>query len=384
MRILILASEFPPGPGGIGTHAFEVAKGLAQTGDDVLVLAPQDYAAEESLSRFNAGLPFSLRRLAHGRISVLEGLSHGVILCRTLRAWQPEVVMTSGMRPSWLMAACSLVFRQRWAAVGHGTEFGGANPWHRRLTVWAFKRADACIAVSEFTRTVIANLGVPPGSIFVIPNGANPEGVQEALTERVERFREAHGLKDGQVVLLSVGHLSERKGQDIVIRALPRIVAAGYDAHYLLVGLPGRKDQLVALAAQLGISGRVHFLGAVARDELLSAYAACDIFMMTSRMTADGDFEGYGIAVIEAALHAKPAVVTRCGGLPEAVIDHVTGRVVNENDPEDAAHAVVELLEQPGLANKLGFQARQRAEQECLWSQRVLQYRQILSGVAQE
>ena len=89
---------------------------------------------------------------------------------------------------------------------------------------------------------------------------------------------------------------------------------------------------------------------------------ACDLFVMTSRNTADGDFEGYGIAVIEAALCGKPAVVSAGSGLGEAIVAGETGVLVREDDPPDTARAIAELLADPGTPAPRWVAARERAQ----------------------
>ena len=125
-----------------------------------------------------------------------------------------------------------------------------------------------------------------------------------------------------------MGHVSERKGQEIVIRALPHVLAKLPDAHYAMIGLPTLRPKLTQLAKTLGVENRIHFLGKLGGDDLVRWLNCCDIFTMTSRMTQDGDCEGFGIAVVEAALCGRPAVVSAQSGLIEAIKDGVTGFAV--------------------------------------------------------
>jgi phosphatidylinositol alpha-1,6-mannosyltransferase len=155
------------------------------------------------------------------------------------------------------------------------------------------------------------------------------------------------------------------------------------DVHYLLAGLPTRQPELSQLATELGVSEYVHFLGRVDNQTLVEAYNACNVYIMTSRYTRDGDFEGYGIAVIEAALCGKPAVVSCASGLEEAVVAEQTGLLVPPDDPHLTAQALIRLLQDDPLRSKLGLQARQHALQSQTWTGRVAEYADLLRNIQQ-
>ena len=124
------------------------------------------------------------------------------------------------------------------------------------------------------------------------------------------------------------------------MRALPAIRETVPDVHYAIVGLPTLGDEIRRLAGELGVADRVHLLGRLDEARLVRLLNAADVFVMTSRHTQDGDFEGYGIAVIEAALCGIPAVVAGGSGLSEAVADGETGLCVAPEDPAATADAI--------------------------------------------
>lgn len=381
MKLLLLSTEFPPGPGGIGTHAYQLAKGLVKRGWEVVVLTPQDYASEEEILTFNSSQPFTVVRLRHYPGSLVEGLYRSMVLLRWFRRLLPDVSIASGEKSLWLMAIVTLWMRRPWLAVGHGTEFGRQSGWENLLTRWALRKASVIVAVSQYTRKWIEKMGICSSHIRVIPNGADAQRFYPLPKDRISDFRRRFVSEKGRI-LLTVGSVSERKGQDIVVRALPLILQAGIDVHYLLVGLPTLREKLEALARQLGVVDRVHFLGRVDESTLVEAYNACDLFVMTSRHTLDGDFEGYGIAVVEAALCGKPSVVSGGSGLEEAVLDGETGLVVPQNDPIATASAIIRLLTDEKLYLRLAKQARLRALREQTWENRVNDYHRLLCALA--
>jgi phosphatidylinositol alpha-1,6-mannosyltransferase len=188
------------------------------------------------------------------------------------------------------------------------------------------------------------------------------------------------GLEDAQV-LLTVGSVTERKGQDVVIRALPHILEQVPDAHYLIAGAPNKQLDFEQLAHSLGVGEHIHFLGQVPSDLLVRIMNSCDVFIMTSKHTEDGDFEGYGIAVVEAALCGKPAVVADNSGLVEAIVHGQTGLAVSEGDELATAEAVLEILKNDELRLTMGQAARERALSEQTWANRIKEYARLLTAL---
>ena len=251
-----------------------------------------------------------------------------------------------------MLAAARLAGRRvPLVAMGHGTEFGGRGGWQAAAVRAAFGRAAAVICVSEFTRGQMHGAGIRPTQERVIPNGADPARFRCLPETDAAAIRQELGLPLDGPVIVTVGNVTERKGQDIVVRALAEIPEP---LHYAIVGMPTRGMEIASLAAGLGVADRVHLLGRLDAARLVRLLNAADIFVMTSRHTRDGDFEGYGIAVIEAALCGLPAVVAAGSGLAEAVVDGKTGICVAPEDATATAAAIRRLLQDPGAAREDG------------------------------
>ncbi|MFQ5568396.1 MAG: glycosyltransferase family 4 protein [Rhodothermales bacterium] len=378
MRLVLIGSEFPPGPGGIGTHAYQLALHLEKMGWDVWVCSPQHYASEEEISTFNQPLRFRVVRLHTQSLNVVRAVRGAITIIKTIRRVKPDVLIASGERLVWLTAFLTSFLKMPWIAVGHGIEFGDTGIWRRTVTRWAYQKATAVVCVSEYTKGQMRALGVKQRAARVIPNGADEEQFGIVPVEEVKAFRAGLGFGNDTNVLLTVGRVSRRKGQDIVIRALPRVLAEEPNTHYVIAGLATLRDDLEKLAIQLGVADHVHFLGRVDVDTLVRALNGCNVFVMTSRHTDDGDFEGYGIAVVEAALCGKPAVVSNESGLAEAIVEGGTGFGVPEEDVEATAEKILLLLKDKELQKKIGAQARRRALHEQVWSRRVRDYDELL------
>ena len=377
MRLLLLTTEFPPGPGGIGTHAYQLAQHLTQLGWYVTVISPQDYISEADIQEFNRKQSYSIVHLNHSTSFVTKGLSRLKVVHAWMHHHKPHVMLASGSRAVWLAALLADWHNTSWGAIGHGSEFAMPTYWENMLTKWAYERADSVVCVSEYTRSRMLEAGITPKKETVITNGADADQFYPLELKLTAAFRQQFGLTNA-FILLTVGNVTERKGQDIVIQALPYVLEKIPDVHYLIVGLPTQRENFTKLAKQLGVAARVHFLGHIDARTLLQAYNACDIFVMTSRHAQNGDFEGYGIAVVEAALCGKPAVVSHGAGLEEAICANKTGLLVKEADSQDTARAILHLLQNKITRDQMGKQARKRALHEQTWEQKCITYDVLL------
>lgn len=240
-----------------------------------------------------------------------------------------------------------------WGAgvVAHGTEVWTPLPWLRRA---ALRRADAVACVSEHTAQMVAGVqGVAPARCVRVINALaqSPQEPQEPPAAAAPPGSDLHVLSITRL------HPGEPKGIDLVLRALVSLPAL----RYTVIGEGEALPALRALAKQLGVAGRVRFLGALpdaARDAEL---AACDVLALPSRG------EGFGIVYLEAMAHGKPCLAARAGGAPEVVLDGETGLVVA---PEvDAVRDGLARLLDPALRARLGAAGRARVARSFCYAQ---------------
>jgi phosphatidylinositol alpha-1,6-mannosyltransferase len=178
-----------------------------------------------------------------------------------------------------------------------------------------------------------------------------------------------------------VSRLVPRKGQDVLVRALPTIRRRVPDAALLLVGAGPHRRRLEQLARESGVDDHVVFTGAVPWSELPAHYAAGDVFAMPCRTRHGGlDVEGLGIVYLEAAATGLPVVAGRSGGAQETVRDGITGRVVDGWDVAAVAEAVVAPLADPELAAKMGAAGRGWVSQSWRWDDLAARLVAFLDG----
>jgi phosphatidylinositol alpha-1,6-mannosyltransferase len=165
---------------------------------------------------------------------------------------------------------------------------------------------------------------------------------------------------DGKKVIVSVGRLVHRKGQDHLIEAMPEILQRVPNAHLLMVGTGPYLEHLAKLVAINKLDNHVSFIGRIQYAELPRFICAGDIFAMPSRSRLAGlEVEGLGIVYLEASSCGLPVIAGSSGGAPDAVIDGVTGFVVDGTDNQQIAEAAIELLEDPEKAKAMGVAGRQ-------------------------
>lgn len=372
-RILVVASELPPGPGGIGAHAHAVATELHRQGRTVYLLGCQDYCGSSDRSRFNTSSRVSITELATRSNPLTTALARMRQVARTIDDCQPDVIIASGQRILWLVALANRRRRIPVVAIAHGTDLGGSS-WAKRFTRHSLDRSTTVVAVSEFTAGLVDALGVRR-PVEVVHNGADGDRFGRDAEAGID-FRRRHGLGAGPIIL-TVGSVSRRKGQHLVVEALPRLLPSHPDVTYVLVGRPHEAAVIEDLAQRCGVSAQVRVLGQLDDEEVVRAHQSADIFAMTSTLTDSGDVEGYGIAVAEAALAGVPAVVTSGSGVQEAVDEGETGVVVAP-EVDAVASALLALLVDDERRRSMGAAALKRAEGSGTWASRSVRYGEVL------
>ena len=157
--------------------------------------------------------------------------------------------------------------------------------------------------------------------------------------------------------VLCVARLVPKKGIDLLVRAM---ATSGHQRTLEIIGDGPCRAELEALAAELGIAGRVHFRGALTAAQVDMAYRRCSMLALPCRIDPDGDRDGMPTVLIEAMARAIPVVSTAVIGLDELVTDGVDGRLVAPEDPAALAAAIDALLDDPDTARRMGAAARDR------------------------
>jgi len=167
-----------------------------------------------------------------------------------------------------------------------------------------------------------------------------------------------------------VGRIIERKGHDLVLRALPKIIGHFPNVLYCVVGIGPYEKELREEMDRLHLTDRVRLMGKVPDEELVFLYNACGIFVMPSReIQKDGHIEGFGIVYLEANACGKPVIGGNSGGVVEAVREDETGLLVDPASPDDLAEKVILLFSNPEKAGEMGRKGREWVRSSFDWNE---------------
>ncbi|WP_174535827.1 glycosyltransferase family 4 protein [Micromonospora chalcea] len=372
-RTLLITNDFPPRPGGIQSFVHNLA--VRQPPGSVVVYASSWRGAE----KFDADQPFEVVR---ERTRVL--LPTPLIArraARLARAYDCDTVWFGAAAPLGLLAA-GLRRRagiRRAVALTHGHEVGwAALPGARSALRRIGRGVDVTTYLGEYTRTRLARVLDGLTELRRLAPGVDVDTYHPDVDGTEVRKR--LGLADRPVVVC-VSRLVPRKGQDMLIRALPEIRRRVPGAALLVVGGGPYRSTLEKLARQSGLEQDVVFTGSVPSADLPAHYAAGDVYAMPCRTRNRGlDVEGLGIVYLEAGATGLPVVAGDSGGAPDAVRDGETGYVVGGRDVAQLADRVATLLADRDLARQFGAAGRAWVEREWRWETQAQRMAALLAG----
>jgi glycosyltransferase involved in cell wall biosynthesis len=239
---------------------------------------------------------------------------------------------------------------------------------NRRLT----PLTDAFVAVAgRHARYLVEQEKLPASRMVVIPNGVDTE-VFRPRPKNLELLKE-FGIPAGAPVAGIVALLRSEKNHELFLQMAARATRELPDAHFLVIGDGPRREELQRLAVELGVNEQVHFVGR--RAEVPELLGLLDVFVLTSQMEANP------VSILEAGATAKPVVATAVGSIPETVLEGQTGFLVEPGDVRMLSKRVLEVLTNPGAAQRMGAAARQHIVQNWSIEQMVLGYEELIERV---
>ena len=393
LKVALVSQEYPPAPlNGIGRIVHSLASGLGAAGHEVHAIVP-----------------------GHGRPRV--DLEDGVWVHRIpvieqpdppedvpQHIWDQAASLGSEVRTTHARRPLDVVHVQSWDSLAVGVM---GNRWktvigtHTPLSVLVAvdRRFDASDPVIQRMLQLEARLYERADAVLASGPGIVAELERGGVQLDHDRLgMVSHGLPDlaagrpvpppetGTVDVLFVGRLEPRKGIDVLLAAVPDVIAARPDVRFTIVGddalVPGEQrtqTERFRASAAGPVAERVRFTGRVDDEELLRLYARCDVLVCPSR------FESFGLTLLEAMMFSKPVVAVNVGGMQYVVDDGKTGILVPPDDAKALASAIEKLASDADLRRRLGAQARQRYErhfsQQRMVEGAVAFYRRLLARV---
>lgn len=364
--------------------SYEMAVGLHRSGHDVSVLAPLQLAGD---SGFDATLPLKVFRIKNIKDHFLKPHYHIFKMKQLMKKNDFDLIMAQSWYPSGIAAAyLAGQYRVDLTVTVHGNEI--LNPrfagryWSKKMRK-VFNSANKIFCVSDYTRQKLRqrlhDLSDIDKKITIVHNGVDynyfsPAGPDPELVEKYKL--------ESCKVILTLARLVERKGQDMVIRALPEIKKHIPNVKYIICGRGSYESELRRLVAELELTGSVIFAGFIPNDHRIKYYNLCDIYIMPSREILEkGDIEGFGITYLEANACEKPVIGSKTGGAKEAIMEDESGFLADPENYNEIAGICVKLLSDHELSGKIGRKGRERVIREYNWGKICQRISEKISGM---
>src|SRR6476620_5721433 len=375
-RVLLVTNDFPPRRGGIQSYLQNLADHLVAAGTHTLtVYAPKWKGAEE----FDRAAAYEVVR--HPGTLMLPVPPVAGRMRQLIERHDADTVWFGAAAPLALMAPLAReAGAGRVLASTHGHEVGWSMlPVARTALRRIGTGTDVVTYVSDYTRGRFASAFGPHAALEHLPPGVDTDQFAPDEVARAE-LRARYRLGQRPVVVC-LSRLVPRKGQDMLIRAMPAIRQRVPGAALVIVGGGPYLTSLRRLAHNFGVAEHVVFTEGVPGEELPAHHALADVFAMPCRTRGAGlDVEGLGIVFLEASSTGVPVVAGASGGAPATVRDGVTGRVVNGRDVDEIGTAIADILADPERAAEMGAAGRRWAVDNWQWRTQAARLHNQLTG----
>ena len=366
--LLVSGAYFPPQVGGISHFMQAISSALGSERVCCLTGVPNNNQVNRSVG--SGSHPRVYRRpTAFSKGDYLQALAWSTTIGQIMIQERPRAVQFATASESYLGPLLRRWLNLPFVIYAHGNEILAAmrDDWQKPRR--ALQEADRIFANSHYTARLVEQAGVQSKRIEILNPGCDTNHFRP-LQPRLDLRRQLLGSRERDRVVLSVGGLVARKGQDMVIRALPQVLQSIPNTVYLIVGGGPDRERLESLAVAMGVRDRVVFTGYAADSDLPHIYALSDVFIMPSRINVEAcDVEGFGLVFLEAGACGKPVIGGRSGGISDAIVEEKTGFLVTPHDPDNIAQVLVRLLSDKELSGRMGEEGRLRVINGFSWEQ---------------
>ena len=363
-KTLFVTNDFGPRAGGIETFIIGLIERLPKSSIIVYTSAQEDASAYDAdwLSNFGVEVIRDKAKILLPTPRVNRAVAR-IVKERTIKT----IAFGAAAPLGWMSSTLRKAGAERIVALTHGHEVWWAKVFPFNLMMRRIgSTTDSLTYLGEFTQTAISK-ALTTKSASAMQKIAPGIDIEHFRAVDASALRHSLGLT-GKKVIVSVGRLVHRKGQDFLIESMPQILKQVPDAHLLLVGQGPYRERLEKLVRKHLIEKNVSFIGRIQYKDLPGYICVGDIFAMPSRSRFAGlEVEGLGIVYLEASACGLPVIAGESGGAPDAVIEGVTGFVVDGTNTEQIAKRAIQLLLDEKLRISMGSAGRAWIEKEWRW-----------------
>jgi phosphatidylinositol alpha-1,6-mannosyltransferase len=374
-KILCLTNDFGPRAGGIETFIIGLIERMPK-GSVIVYTSAQDKSE-----------PYDQQWLDSFGVEVIRDKARILLPTPGVAYCVSALIKDRGIKTAFFGAAAPLgllapVLRRagvtKIIALTHGHEVWWSKVWP---FTWAMKsiarNVDHLTYLGEFTRRAISRTINSTAQSAMVKIAPGIDTDHFTPTDSSELKSEL-GLTDKKVIV-SVGRLVHRKGQDVLIEAMPHLLEEIPDAHLVLIGEGPYRGYLETRVKNLGIDSKVTFIGRITYVDLPRYICLGEVFVMPSRSRLAGlEVEGLGIVYLEASACGLPVIAGNSGGAPDAVVQGVTGLVVNGKDQHAVAMSIATLLNDQEKAREMGRRGREWVIDQWRWEIWSEKFRELL------
>jgi phosphatidylinositol alpha-1,6-mannosyltransferase len=355
--MILVSNDFPPKVGGIQNYLFELWSRLPLTNTKVITTK---YDGDKA---FDANLDFAVDRYSKILWPTPKLIKH---VNATINEFKSDVVFIDPLLPTGLIT--SKIKGASKISIIHGAEVtvpGRLLP-SRVLIRKSVQDSDVILSAGNYAaRELVRAIGrpinmvrIPPGvdiHNFYVPSDDQKVQAKESIVSEL-------GLEKDSRILVSMSRLVPRKGFDVAIKSLAGLEQ---NVHLIIIGKGRDLKRLQGLVEKLGLQKRVHFLGSVSHQKMLSVLHSADLFLMLCRdRWASLEAEGFGIVFLEAQSCGLPVIVGRSGGSSESLIDEKTGFLVDSESPTEIREKINKILSDDKLSKEFSAAGRAFVEKE--------------------
>ena len=366
-KILVVTFEFPPHKGGIGEYSDQIVRGLVCEGFDVRVFATRGRSCDREIECHDVSYACSIKRFPKFSMRFVNVIARIFFLLKETFKDRPDLIFACDDGASIASMVVAKLSGAKYIVAGHGSEFVNYSYIYQA----ALNGAEAIVFNSEYTRCLaMKSYRINANDSHVVNLGGDVRRFNCSVdAELVNKLKARIGIKEREMILLTVGRVDDRKAQDLVVNALGLLSEQGVSAHYIIAGRIVNADAVQVEIGQWNLQDKVTMIGQVSDEELPALYSLCDIYIQPSRLSKKlSQVEGFGISLCEASISGKPVIGMRGSGMEDAVEEGVNGLLLSNGSVDELTGAIKKLLVDDGARLALGRTAKEYSLSNLTWS----------------